>query len=248
MDDPAGVGVGDGLRNLLEDAQEVPPPVARLRAVREHGGEGAALDELHREVGTVVRLQSEAVHRHDARVLELPADLRLLDEAGQDVLVVGVLATQDLQRDVTAQVPVAGLQDDADPAPRDLAEDLVAGIAGRLGGVRRHHPEHRRRVVRYVAEQDARPRAGGALDNVEDALVGRRRIALPEDRPDSRLDGLVADRIALFVLRHLRLLDHGFAQRNCFAPEFPFSPGFSYLISASSRAHSRPTSPGGAPG
>ena len=47
MDDAVGVGVGDRLADLLEDGHEPAPVGGRVRPVREQGGEGAALDQLH---------------------------------------------------------------------------------------------------------------------------------------------------------------------------------------------------------
>ena len=51
--------------------------------------------------------EPELVDGHDAGVLELAADLRLLDEPLQDVGPGGVLLAQDLERDVAAEVRVA---------------------------------------------------------------------------------------------------------------------------------------------
>ena len=70
-------------------------------------------------------------------MLELAADLRLLDEPPDHGRVPGVARVEHLHRDVAAEVGVAPLEDDAHPAAGDLAEDVVAprpaGGEGLLG-------------------------------------------------------------------------------------------------------------------
>src|SRR4029077_4126860 len=95
--------------------------------------------EAHREVAAPLRVDAEVVHRHDAGVVELAGDLRLLEEApealGVDrrraraVLDPGrarAAPVHDLHGEVAAQVAVPHAQDRAHPAGRDLFLDLVA--------------------------------------------------------------------------------------------------------------------------
>ena len=73
----------DGLARALQDAHdahEAPVRVPLARAL-EHGPQVFALDEAHREVETSARVEAELVHGNDARVLELPGDLRFFEEA-----------------------------------------------------------------------------------------------------------------------------------------------------------------------
>src|SRR5262245_36587671 len=127
------------------------------RALGEQRGERAALHELHREIGPLVREQAELVDGHDAGMLELAADLRLLDEAFQQLRFFRELLAQNLHRDVAAEVAVAALQDDSHAAARDLAEELVAAAtlwqSARFGRLR---VDLRRRaaIVRRIAQQD----------------------------------------------------------------------------------------------
>ena len=80
VDHAAGVGVGHRLADRLEDRQEPGQVVGRRRAGREQVGQRLPLDQLHGEVRPAVGEGAQLVDRHDARVLELAADLGLLDE------------------------------------------------------------------------------------------------------------------------------------------------------------------------
>src|SRR5262249_14861672 len=121
MDHAARMRVGDGLTDLQVDLQETLAVGGAVLAFREERGERAALDELHREIGTARALEAEVVDGHDAGVLELAADLRLLDESIEDRGVAEVVLAQELHRDVAAEVRVAALLHHADAAARDLA-------------------------------------------------------------------------------------------------------------------------------
>ena len=88
-----------------------------------------ALDQLHREEGPEVGEGAQLVDRHDAGVLELAADLGLLDEAADHVGVVAEVVAQHLEGDVAAEVGVAALEDGAHAAAGDLAVDAVADRA-----------------------------------------------------------------------------------------------------------------------
>ena len=131
---------------------------AGCRGSAQQRGQGAALDQLHGEVGPAVAELAQLVDRHDARMLELAADLRLLDEAADQLGIVVVLFEQDLDGQVAAQVGVAALEDGAHAAAADLAQELVAaGVLGHLGG---RGPDHRGLGLGLgVAEQDAGDRA-----------------------------------------------------------------------------------------
>ena len=81
---------------------------------------------------------AQLVDRHDAGVLELAADLRLLDEpADQLGRCRGGRSQEDLDGQVAAEVGVAALEDGAHAAAGDLAVDAVAdrrvGVAAPSG-------------------------------------------------------------------------------------------------------------------
>jgi len=163
MDHASRVGVGDGLTDREEDLQEPLLVVARVTAALEECRERVALDELHREERALVRLQAELVHGDDPRVLELSADLRLLDEALDHGAVVLEALVQHLDRDVAAEVLVAALHHDAQAAARDLAEHVVAGADG--CGTRRADRLHDGIPVgRGVREREAQGRAHSPLE------------------------------------------------------------------------------------
>jgi hypothetical protein len=149
VNDAASVGVGNRQADLFEDGEESPPAACRVRPLLQQRGERAALYELHGEVRPTVGLHAHPIHGNDAGVLQLAADLGLLHEPLQHLGVLGVLLAQHLEGDVAREIAVPALQHDADAAARDLAEDLVALVIGRiLGG----HAEYRRGVVGRVAE------------------------------------------------------------------------------------------------
>jgi hypothetical protein len=79
----------------------------------------------------------QLVDRHDAGVLQLSGDLRLLDEPVGQLGLVAVLLEQDLDGQVAAEVDVAALEDGTHAASSDLAEELQVGRAvgqrGHLG-------------------------------------------------------------------------------------------------------------------
>ena len=141
MDHAAGVGVGDGLADLLEDREEAPTLGLGPAPLLEQHGQCLALHELHREVRAPVGAQPELVDRHDARMLELPTDLRLLDEALEHLGRLLMALEQELHGQVAAEVRVPGVQNDTHAPVGDLAEQLVAALGGGARaamGVRAH--------------------------------------------------------------------------------------------------------------
>jgi hypothetical protein len=85
VDHPLRVGIGHRLGDLLEDPQEPGQVVGRRRALGQQGREGAAADQLHREERPMILQSAQVVDRDDAGVLELAADLCLLDEPPHDL-------------------------------------------------------------------------------------------------------------------------------------------------------------------
>ena len=56
------------------------PVLRRALAVLQQRGQGAAADQLHRDIEPAVGKLAQLVDRDDPRMLELAADLRFLDE------------------------------------------------------------------------------------------------------------------------------------------------------------------------
>jgi hypothetical protein len=92
------------------------------------------LDEFHREIRPAISERTQLVDRHDAGILELPADLCFFDKSPDQFRLVLVAFEQDLHGQVAAQVRVAPLEHGSHPATSDLTEELVAVTA--LGGCR----------------------------------------------------------------------------------------------------------------
>ena len=173
MDHAARVSVGERLADLLEDAEEALAVLGGVLALREERRERLALDQLHREVGLLVRHQSHIVHRHDARMLELRADLRLFDEAAGGVGVALVAIEQDLERDFAAELGVARFPHRADAAAGDLAGDLVATDAlGELWPVVSGPQRDRRFIAQDVAQADLGHFAEVGGEDFEDRFEG----------------------------------------------------------------------------
>ena len=172
MDHPAGVGVGHRLRDGREDRQEPGQFVGRPRASREQVGQRLAFHQLHAEERPAVGEGAQLVDRHHARVLELAADLRLLDEAADQVGLVAEVGPQDLDGDIATQVGVSALEDGAHAAAGDLAVDAVADRRVGLGCI---GTDDRPRGLagRRVAQQHAGDGADALADGVEDAGAGR---------------------------------------------------------------------------
>ena len=172
VDHAAGMGIRQRLADLLEDGEEPREVVVGVGALGEHGRECAALDQLHGEVGAAVGERAELVDGDDARVLELPADAGLLDEAADDVGVAAVAGLEDLHGEVAAEVGVAGLEDDAHAAAGDLAQDLVAGDRGpvrEVGG----GPDDRGFLARRLGQDAGRRGVVGPPRRRGGAGIGR---------------------------------------------------------------------------
>ena len=119
-------------------------------------------------------------------MLELAADLRLLDEAADHVGVVAVVVAEDLDGEVAAEVGVAALEDGAHAAAGDLAVDAVADRAVGVVAVRR--PDDRPGLLAgsRVAEQHAGDRPDRLGDGVQDARAGRLDAACRRGPADGR--------------------------------------------------------------
>ena len=132
-------------------------------------------------------------------MLELASDLRLFDEAPDQVGPMVMLLEQDLDGQVAAEIGIAPLEHDPHRAAGDLAQQLHPRRA-----VRRHGPFGRRWPDRRglgatpdVAQQDAWQGAGRAVEGLEHAASGVRpvRAGWTGVGPGLRLgEGLVDER------------------------------------------------------
>lgn len=166
MDDAAYVGIGHGLADLRQDAQEVLSTSLRPPAGLEVIGERSSPNELHGEVRPPRGIPSELVDGNDPRVLELPPDLRLLDEPPLELRVGGVAPAEDLHGQVPSQRFIVRPPHLADPAasyelPRTVALESGA-LAPRIrGGFHSGERNRNQRIPRprgcTGAESDSQP-------------------------------------------------------------------------------------------
>ena len=179
MDHPPRVGIGHRLAGLLEDPQEPRQVLRRARPFAEQGGQGPPLDQLHGEIRATVGESPQLVDRHDPRMLQLAADLRLLDEPPHHLGIALVRLQQHLDRQLPAQVDVATLEDRPHAAPGDLALELVPAQAGAIliGHLGRPRHDQRLAVVEQLAQLDVRGWAGAEIDGRHPARA-RNAVAL----------------------------------------------------------------------
>ncbi len=188
MDDAFLVGVGQRLAHLEDDSQRARfvPPVSSFEHVLEDAAEVAPFDELHGEERAPLGVETELVHRHDPRVVELPGGPGFLHEPRESLRALALEA--HLQRQMPLQVGVPRAQDRPHPSARDLALDRVAAepLAVRRRGRRG------RRMARVSA------RGGELLPGVveflelgrqlgvrgEELLEPTRVVAFPRGDPD----------------------------------------------------------------
>ena len=145
LGDPAAAGPGDdqevrGLHVPVDDAgfvQRSQPlrqrPDDRLEAVRVDAGtvrqpvvQRAAAGELHDQVRATVVELTDVVHRDHERAVDAAEELGLPHEAGPGVRVHGVAGIEDLDRGVTVERVVVGLDDRREPALAQHRPDVVA--------------------------------------------------------------------------------------------------------------------------
>ena len=164
MDHPPGVGVGHRLGHADEDRQEPGMVARRVGPLGQDLGQGPAFDQLHGEVGATVGEGAQLVDRDDAGVLQLAADLGLLDEPADKLGLVAVRFQKHLHGEVSAEVGVVPLEDRPHSPAGDLAEEEHPGRARSLvGHLGRAGLDDRSRVGPGfgVAEQDPRDSAQG---------------------------------------------------------------------------------------
>jgi hypothetical protein len=122
IDHARGVSIRHRLAHGREYREEPRLVVEGRRSVAEHLGERLALDELHGEERPAIGEGPDVIHWHHAGVLELPADLGLFDESGDQLGLTFVGFEQHLERKLSTQIYIAAADDGSHPAAGDLAE------------------------------------------------------------------------------------------------------------------------------
>src|SRR5881394_1977526 len=145
MNHASGMGVSDGLADDHKSIEQggklnwVSLSRGPLLVVGLSGlAEGASLHQAHRIKGPPrIRSASQLVNRDDARMLQLPGDLRLAKEAGAEHSVIRLLGPKFLQRHITAHLAVSGHPDPANPSRRvQLGERITILTRGSPGDAR----------------------------------------------------------------------------------------------------------------
>ncbi len=137
MDHAAGVGVGEGLADGDEAAEEFAEDdgVGEGVVFGDMGVEGAAADEAHDVIGVAGGVGAEGIDRDDRRVFELAGDLGFIEEAFFEGFVVGMLGEDLLKGDFALDEFIAGEIDEAQAAAGVLADDGEGHGRGEEGGV-----------------------------------------------------------------------------------------------------------------
>ncbi len=172
--------VSDGLGDRLEDRQESRQPVGRALAAIEQFGECVPLDQLHGEERPSVAEETQFIDRNDAGMLQLAADLRLLDEPADHIDVVAEVFAKNFHRDVAAEVGVTSPEDLAHAPACDLAVDAVAH-SGIAAAVLVGSNERWLEAVVGVTQEYAGDNSRGSGECVEHA--GRCRPSIDGRRP-----------------------------------------------------------------
>ena len=171
MDHAPRVGVGHVWQTCSKIDEEPRPVLVGAPSRRQQRRQGAAPDQLHRDEQPAVGQTPQLVDRDDPGVLELAADLRLLDEPADHLGVVAVLLPDHLDGQVAAEVEVASLEDRAHPAPGELADELVARRTGpRCPGISRRSGPDQRSVIGRSREMTRGPPSPS--DRVAEAASG----------------------------------------------------------------------------
>src|SRR5262249_9129589 len=154
------------------DSQEAWQGLARLAALTEQLRQGAAADQLHREIGPAVRRLTQIVDRGHAGMLESSGDPGFLEEAPHQLRAGLAIGAQDLDGQVAIQSRIAAAINDAHAAAVDFLE--LAQVAPT--GNRRAERADAGRAVRHGR---GNPRRCGRRGRVSCQLTEGAGQALP---------------------------------------------------------------------
>ena len=139
VDDAAAVCVGEAPHDLGDEVQRLPP--VQLAPLLHILLEGDAVDQLHDDV-LHIAAPGHVVHRHDVGVGELGDSLGLRVEPAAEVLVLGQVALEDLDRNQAVEPVAFGLVDHRHAPGADALQDLIAVV---------QHPSDIRVLVFHVS-------------------------------------------------------------------------------------------------
>ena len=206
MQHPLAVRKGDRLADVHESPQQlaelhgtrVGPRV--LLMIRLDGFlEAVPLDEPHGVEGAAIVIAAQAVDRHDPGVLQPAVDLRLRDEAGAELGLVGLVGPDLLEGNLAAEFLVAGAVDASQPALAVETQDAEPrpGAAGG-GHISRRRPG--------IGAGPGGPRGRGGEAGLKIGVAQPLQVvAHRSQRADGRQAGLGVAAVLLDVLGHQRL-------------------------------------------
>ena len=126
VDDPPAVGVAQGLDDLGDEVEGL-PPVELVPLLLHVLLQGDAVDELHDDV-LQVGGAAHIVDGHDVGVGEHGHGLGLLVEAAAQLRVLRQVLPQNLHRHLAVEPVVQGPEDPGHPAHADLLHNLVSVV------------------------------------------------------------------------------------------------------------------------
>ena len=124
VDDAAAVGVPQGLDDLGDEVQGL-PPVELVPLLLHVLLQGDAVDELHDDVLDIGGA-ADVVHSHNVGVRQHGNSLRLIVETAAQLCVLGQIVPQDLQGHQTVEPMAAGLIDPGHTAHADELQDFIS--------------------------------------------------------------------------------------------------------------------------
>ena len=126
VDDAPAVGVAQGLYDLGDEVQGLPP--VQLAPLLLHILlQGDPVDELHDDVLNVSGA-ADIIHRHDVGVRQHGHGLGLVVEAAAELGVLGQVLPQDLHRHQPVQPVAPGFIHLGHPAGADELQDLISVV------------------------------------------------------------------------------------------------------------------------
>ena len=126
MDDAPAVGVGQGLHDLGDEVEGLPP--GQLAPLLLHILlEGDAVQQLHHDI-VQLRGVGHVVHRHDIGVRQHGNGLGLVVEAAAELGVGGQFLLQDLNGHQTVEPVVTALVHHGHAADADALQDFISVV------------------------------------------------------------------------------------------------------------------------
>ena len=126
VDDAPAVGVAQGLDDLGDEMEGL-PPVELVPLLLHVLLQGDAVDELHDDV-LQVRGPAHIIHRHDVGVRQHGHRPGFIVEAAAELLVLGQVLPQDLDGHQTVEPVVPGLEHPGHAAQADLLQQLISTV------------------------------------------------------------------------------------------------------------------------